>query len=222
MERRQFLRWSLGTSAAVAATAVAGPARAAEMCAVTARQTSGPFYPGEKAFTNSQDLTRLPGALNRARGQVIYVRGQVRDSQCRPLANANVEIWQACETGRYNHDRDPNPAALDPDFAYWGETFTDENGEYMFKTIVPGAYPADEGWDRPPHIHFRVTKLGYQELVTQSYFKGHPLNEKDLILLNVPAAQRADVIVDFQPSAAGLEPGSLTGSFNITLRSVRE
>lgn len=228
MERRQFLRWGLGTSAAVAATTVVGAAAQASaatqtglMCAPTARQTSGPFYPGEKAFTNSQDLTRLPGALNRARGQVVYIRGQVRDSQCRPLANANVEIWQACETGRYNHQNDPNTAALDPDFAYWGETFTDANGEYIFKTIIPGSYPADEGWDRPPHIHFRVSKLGYRELVTQSYFKGHPLNDKDLILLNIPEAQRGDVVVDFQPSAKGLEPNSLTGSFNITLLSVR-
>lgn len=222
MERRQFLRWGLGTSAAVATTAIVGRTAHGQMCVATARQTSGPFYPGEKAFTNSQDLTKLPGALNRARGQVVYIKGQVRDSQCRPLANANVEIWQACETGRYNHQNDPNTAALDPDFAYWGETFTDANGEYIFKTIIPGSYPADEGWDRPPHIHFRVSKLGYRELVTQSYFKGHPLNDKDLILLNIPAAQRGDVIVDFQPSEKTLEPNSLTGSFDITLLSVRE
>lgn len=73
-----------------------------------------------------------------------------------------------------------------------------------------------------PHIHFRVAKLGYQELITQSYFKGHPLNDEDLILKNIPASQRQDVIVDFKPAGVGLEPNSLDGVFNITLLSVRE
>lgn len=38
------------------------------------------------------------------------------------------------------------------------------------------------GWTRPPHIHFKVTKRGYVELVTQMYFPGHELNEIDLLL----------------------------------------
>lgn len=223
MQRRQFLRWGLGTSAGVAALATVGTAQAAEMCAATARQAKGPFYPGEKAFTVNQDLTRVPGALKRAQGQVVYIRGQVRDSACKPIANANVEIWQACETGRYNHGNDPNTgAAIDPDFAYWGEMFTNANGEYVFKTIIPGSYPAEVGWDRPPHIHFRVAKLGFKELITQSYFKGHPLNDQDLILRSVPEVQRSELIVDFKPSGIGLEPNSLDGVFNITLLSVRE
>ena len=35
---------------------------------------------------------------------------------------------------------------------------------------------------RPPHIHFKVSKRGYIELITQMYFPGHHLNEKDLLL----------------------------------------
>jgi hypothetical protein len=53
------------------------------------------------------------------------------------------------------------------------------------------------------------------------YFKGQPLNDVDQILLAVPASERNEVIVDFQGSPADLEPGSLLGNFDISLKSVR-
>ncbi|MGE3760087.1 MAG: protocatechuate 3,4-dioxygenase, partial [Pseudobdellovibrionaceae bacterium] len=151
-------------------------------------------------------------------GQVVYIIGIVQDTDCRPVANANVEIWQACASGKYNNPRDPNPAPLDPNFRYWGETYTDANGNYDFKTILPGAFPADTDWDRPPHIHFKISKRGYFDLITQMYFKGHPLNNADKILQNVPARLRGDVIVDFKVNPA--EPNSLIGQFNISIEKV--
>ena len=47
-------------------------------------------------------------------------------------------------------------------------------------------------------IHFMLSKRGYHELITQMYFKGHPLNPTDRILRGVPAHMRDDVLVDFQ------------------------
>ncbi len=220
-DRRRFLTAG-AASAGLLAFAFPWARALAASCGFTPPQTSGPFYPGEDRFNSDTDLTRVPGRSERALGQVVYVRGRVIDSECKPIAGANVELWQACASGRYQHSRDPNPAPLDPNFRYWAETFTDANGEYAFKTIRPGAYPADAGWDRPPHLHFRVSRLGYQELVTQMYFKGDPLNERDLILQQLRAPERANVVVDFQPSSIDRETDSLTGSFDITLRSVRE
>lgn len=215
--RRNFLK--IGATAASALLVSKRALAAAPFCSLTPAQTSGPFYPGESKFTRENDLTQVNG--KKALGQVIYVRGRVVNQRCEPVPDANVEIWQACVTGKYNNRLDPNPAAIDPNFKYWGETFTDKNGEYMFKTIVPGQYPADVGWIRPAHIHFRIAKIGHQELVTQMYFKGDKYNDTDLILQAVPAGERPSVIVDFQPSPAGFEPGSLTGEFNITFRSLR-
>lgn len=192
----------------------------AETCGLTPAQTAGPFYPGEANFDQNTDLTQVPGRPQRAEGQVIYVRGRVLDASCAPIANANVEIWQACASGKYNSRRDPNPAPLDPNFRYWAETFTDENGEYAFKTVIPGAYPAADGWVRPPHIHVKAAKLGFRDLITQMYFKGHALNDKDLILQDIPGSQRASVIVEFTPSPLDLEPGSQMGTFDITLQPV--
>lgn len=216
--RRAFLTRGL---AAVATASLIKNALGDSCPVLTPAQTSGPFYPGEREFGTDVDLTRVRGASRRAEGEVIYVRGRVVDHLCRPIANANVEIWQACASGKYNSPKDPNPAKLDPNFRYWAETFTNEKGEYMFKTIIPGVYPADEKWDRPPHIHFRIAKTGYRELVTQMYFKDHPLNDIDLILLDIPGEQRDSVIVDFVDSVPGLEPGTKTGFFEIVLKPVR-
>jgi len=220
INRRNFLRIGLGATATGAFLGFL-PKAVAETCGLTPPQTPGPFYPGDENFTADNDLTRLPGRTERALGQVVYIQGKVLGQDCGPIAGANVEIWQAAASGRYNHGRDPNPAPLDPNFRYWGEIFTDNEGNYSFCTIIPGAYPAGDGWSRPPHIHVRVAKLGFEELVTQMYFKGHPLNERDLILLRVPASERDRVVVDFQPAGLGFEPNSLKGEFDLTLKSVR-
>lgn len=219
-DRRRFLKLGAGAAGALALSNPITRAFAAS-CGLTPPQTPGPFYPGESQFRAENDLTHVPGQPGRALGKVIYVRGKVVDTECNPIEEANVEIWQACASGKYNNPKDPNPAPLDPNFRYWGETYTDANGDYVFKTIVPGAYPASGDWTRPAHVHFRVARIGYRELVTQMYFKGDPLNERDLILQQIPPSQRASVIVDFQPSGTEFEPGSLTGRFDITLRSVR-
>lgn len=224
LSRRKLLGLGLGSASALASTSIVsgGISKAfAAACGLTPPQTPGPFYPGEDKFTENTDLTQVPGKLLRAKGQIIYVRGQVLDQHCRPVAGATVEIWQACTSGRYNNPKDTNPAELDPGFRYWGEAITDQNGEYVFKSIIPGAYPADTNWTRPPHIHYKISKLGYHELVTQLYFKGNQYNDTDLILQKVPSNLRDSVIVDFQPAPADFEPGALMGRFNITLESVR-
>jgi protocatechuate 3,4-dioxygenase beta subunit len=219
-KRRSFLK--LGTGAAGAALLLNPMSKAlAAACGLTPAQTPGPFYPGENKFHVDNDLTAIPGHAARAAGQVVYVKGKVLDQNCNPVENANVEIWQACHTGKYNNSGDSNTAVLDPNFKYCDEVTTDKNGEYSFKTILPGAYPADVDWTRPPHIHFKITRLGYVELVTQMYFKGNQFNDRDLILQQIPANERDSVIVDFKPSPLDLEPGSLLGNFDITIQSVR-
>ncbi len=69
-----------------------------------------------------------------------------------------IELWQACASGRYNHPRDTNRAALDTNFQYWAQVRTDSGGNFSVKTIKPGAYPASPTWIRPPHIHIKVHK----------------------------------------------------------------
>lgn len=220
LKRRSFLKWGIGSATSFALLPAAARAWAGA-CIRTPAQTAGPFYPGDDRFSLDTDLTRIPGKPGRALGQIVWVRGQVLDPQCKPIEGANVELWQACASGRYQHARDPNPAPLDPNFRYWAETFTDAEGRYAFKTIIPGAYPAAEDWTRPPHLHFRISRLGYRELVTQMYFKGDALNDSDLILKAIPKLERDSVIVEFTPAGPEHEEGVLAGEFTITLQEVR-
>ena len=199
----------------VAATKVFG--QIGSVCMPMAPQTQGPFYPVKDQPDKDNDLVLVKGKTGQAVGQIILVQGQVVDQSCNPVAGVLVEIWQACATGRYNHPSDPNPAALDSNFQYWGKAVTDVRGIYAFRTIVPGAYPADKTWMRPPHIHFKVQKLGYHELITQMYFAGAKYNDSDLILKALPADQQKKVVVPLQTMTGYSMP---VANFNISLNKV--
>lgn len=168
------------------------------VCAPIVQQPEGPFYPVKDQADKDNDLVVVKGASGQALGQVIIVQGIVTDQACQPVGGVLVEIWQACASGKYNHPSDPNTAKLDPNFQYWGKAVTDAAGAYRFRTIVPGAYPADRNWIRPSHIHFKVQKLGYHELITQMYFAGAKHNDTDLILKQLPLAEQKRVIVPLQ------------------------
>ena len=96
--------------------------------------------------------------------------------------------------GRYVHQRDQHPAALDPHFTGMGRCLTDDNGTYAFTTIKPGPYPwrnHRNAW-RPAHIHFSLFGTEFtQRMVTQMYFPGDPLFELDPIYQSIldPAAR---------------------------------
>jgi len=127
-----------------------------------------------------------------------------------------VEIWQANSRGRYTHPSDHNPAPLDPNFEGFAVLTTDAEGRYRIKTIKPGAYPAGpDARMRPPHIHFDVTGKS-NRLVTQMYFAGEPLNDKDPFLQGTGAGKER-LIVRLGPPTQGLEPDSLVAVWDIVL-----
>lgn len=258
LNRRHFVQ----SGAALVGTAIASKALGQQVCnsQTTKPQTQGPFFPFQGTpevaidesggvasnviSTNDNDLTLVKGHNKSAHGQQVYIRGKITNEKCEPLDKAEVFIWQASETGKYNHHSDEdnveflNPfngqkmkRKLDPDFQYWGRCTTDINGNYSFKTIVPGFYPADydetklnESWFRPPHIHFMVSRLGYQQLVTQMYFTGDEikdrelidqLNAKDLILQSpkLSESDKKNLIVDFKKTTSG----EILGEFNLVM-----
>ena len=223
ISRRSLLGAGAGVAAGlIAARLGADPAPAAACSDPTAAQDEGPYYPTRNQPDEDTDLTQIRGKNGRAKGEVIYVRGRVLDPDCQPVEGALVEIWQANAAGRYDHEGDAgNPRPLDPNFQSWAEVLTDKDGKFRFKTIKPGSYPADDkGWVRPPHIHFKVSRRSYHELVTQMYFEGEPLNEADLIRKTLSGDDQKRVTVAFKSSPPGLESGSRLGEFDITLRKV--
>jgi protocatechuate 3,4-dioxygenase, beta subunit len=194
MKRRQFFKGGVVTGALAGITGVS-----AEELVKTPKQIEGPFYPVVAQKDKDFDLTKIEGQEGVAEGKVVIVSGYVLNTDGKPVEDATVDLWQANAAGRYNHPSDKNEAPLDPNFQGWAIVPSGKNGEFKFKTVVPGAYPASKDWSRPPHIHFKVSKLGYVELVTQMYFPGEKLNDTDRLLQRVPEADRAALIAKHIP-----------------------
>jgi protocatechuate 3,4-dioxygenase beta subunit len=128
------------------------------------------------------DLTKQH--LGEPLGERITVSGRLLDRDGRPIRGQLIELWQANASGRYAHQRDDHDAPLDPNFSGAGRVLTDDQGDYKFTTVKPGAYPwrnHRNAW-RPAHIHFSVFGTALtQRLVTQMYFPNDPLFEYDPI-----------------------------------------
>jgi len=197
ISRRGLLRSTMAAGVGLAVPTVAF----GRQCEKTPAQAEGPFYMNTwdrtKPTPHRNDLTWVSDPSKKAEGEVIYLAGQVTDPDCKPIKGAIVEIWQACRTGRYAHVADPSPAWLDPNFRYFGEFLTDEDGMYSFKTIKPGPYPVGSNWTRPAHVHFKISSgLTMRMLTTQMYFSGDSHLGADRLLNSVPKAEQNHLIIE--------------------------
>jgi protocatechuate 3,4-dioxygenase beta subunit len=164
---------------AVAATA--GSAALAKTLVATSSQVLGPFYPVIHPADSDADLTRVRGRRGTAAGQPIRVIGRIVDLHGNPVRGARIDLWQANALGRYDHPGDrANRAALDPNFQGFGRLVADRQGEFRFRSIKPAAYDSPIGM-RTPHIHFSIDGRN-ERLVTQMYFPGEALNDRDTLL----------------------------------------
>jgi protocatechuate 3,4-dioxygenase beta subunit len=138
--------------------AMAAPACASPMT-LTPAQTEGPYY-----TPNSPERASLiePGMG----GTKLIVTGHVLTTDCRPIANASLDFWQADDKGAYDN----------AGYRLRGHLFTDETGRYTLETIVPGEYPG-----RTEHIHVKVQASHGPILTTQIYFPGVAANDRDSI-----------------------------------------
>jgi protocatechuate 3,4-dioxygenase alpha subunit len=150
--------------------------------------TIGPFFPG--AFvTGCEDLTSYQG--RRARGQHVWLAGRVVEEGNRPIVNAIVEIWQPDANGVFRHPLDPRAQEADPGFFGWGRARTNADGQYQFRTVVPGASLAD-GAARCPHLNLMVLAIGLtRRLVTTVFFAESAESLRDPVLDRIasPAAR---------------------------------
>ena len=162
----------------------------------TLSELSGPLYGQNPIGETDNDLTRQQAS--EPLGERIVVAGKVMDEDGRPIQRTLVEVWQANAAGRYYHDRDQHEAPLDPNFTGAGRTMTDDEGNYRFVTIKPGAYPwrnHANAW-RPAHIHFSLFGPCFlTRLITQMYFPGDPLMGRDPISQSIPDARARERLI---------------------------
>lgn len=167
---------------------------------VTPRQSLGPFYPQRVPVDSDADLTFVDGKAGQAKGQVTMLFGRVIDRLGVPVEDARVEIWQCDAFGSYHHPRDGG--GVDPYFQGYGQTTTDRDGAYQFRTIKPVAYPG-----RAPHIHMKIGH-GSIELVTQIYVRGEAANQRDFLLNAIKGKEaRQSLVVTFEPDPNLAGPG---------------
>ncbi len=145
-----------GAMTALVALGLAGPAAGAR-CALTPSATEGPYY--------------TPGAPMRSRiatrgttGTPLVLTGVVRDTSCRPVARATVDVWQADGAGRYDNRG----------YRLRGRVRANARGAWTIRTVVPGRYPG-----RTEHIHVKVSAPGGAVTTTQLYLPGASGNASD-------------------------------------------
>ncbi|HNP28506.1 MAG TPA: hypothetical protein PKK23_05645 [Nitrospirales bacterium] len=262
LSRRTLLKRGMGFFGLIAGGLISSSALAEMLKGPTPRQSLGPFFPddGDEVHAirenpesslpisqaNDQDLTFVKGRQGKAKGQVIYLRGRVLDARNgHPIPGTVLIMWSASASGRYNHKGDegmlsfPHPVTgeiihrtHDEHFQYWGRAVTNDQGEYWFKTIVPGFYPIDlgAGLYRPSHLHFQLLPPGEPNLVTQLYFRGNQipnnaLNQqllpKDVVILDagLTPKEQESVIVDYAPDPSGKITDGLVGNYNFVIPS---
>jgi catechol 1,2-dioxygenase len=144
----------------------------------TPRTIEGPLYVAGAPETNG--LARLD--VDEQPGEVLFMQGQVRGADGKPLAGALVEVWHANHLGRYSFF-DPSQSAYNLRRAIR----TDADGRYRLRSRVPVGYsvPPDGATEkllkalgrhgtRPAHIHFFVTAVDHRKLTTQINIDGDP------------------------------------------------
>jgi len=110
-------------------------------------------------------------------GMTCYVHGRVLDLGGQPIANAELDVWQAAADGLY----DVQDTSLET-MNMRGKFHTKADGSYLVKTTRPVAYqiPSDgpvgkmlaatnrHPW-RPAHVHFVVSAPGYSKVTTHVF-----------------------------------------------------
>lgn len=123
----------------------------------TLHQTEGPFFKP----SSPERIELLEAGMA---GQPIELIGFVLSRDCKPVAGALLDFWQADEKGQYDNSG----------FRLRGHQFTDADGRFRLRSIVPGAYVG-----RTRHIHVKVQPRGGRVLTTQLYFPGEAKNRSD-------------------------------------------
>ncbi len=143
----------------------------------TPRTIEGPLYvAGAPVF---EGLARMDDGSEED-ATVMFLEGQVLDTEGQPLAGATVDVWHANTKGTYSFfDQSQSGYNLRR------RIITDAQGRYRARSIVPSGYgcdpqgPTQECLDllgrhgqRPAHIHFFISAPGHRHLTTQINLSG--------------------------------------------------
>src|SRR5215470_13362622 len=121
---------------------------------VTSRESEGPFFKPASPKRTELLEAGMPG-------RPMELVGFVFSRHCKPLGGALLDFWHADDNGEYDNSG----------FRLRGHQFTDTEGRFRLRSIVPGAYDG-----RTRHVHVKVQAPGARLLTTQLYFPGERKN----------------------------------------------
>ncbi|MBM3527392.1 MAG: catechol 1,2-dioxygenase [Alphaproteobacteria bacterium] len=144
----------------------------------------GPFWRLDSPRTeNGDSIVRSPTP-----GPELFVNAWVKDKAGRPVADAEVDIWQSSTEGLYE-----NQDASQADMNLRGKFRTDAEGKISFRSIKPAGYPIPINGPvgdllraqgrhnmRPAHLHFLIFKQGFKTHISQVYLPDDPNIETDV------------------------------------------
>jgi len=188
--RQEWILWSdaLGVSMLVDALANHDPADRA-----TESTVQGPFYvPGSPLRSYGERLDETPA------GEPLWVHGTVRSLDGRPLAGAELDVWQNGDNELY--------AVQDagaPENHLRGRFLTRDDGSYAFLTVRPTPYPIPHDgpvghmlsatgrhpW-RPAHIHVIVRAAGHRPVTTHVFDRESKHIDGDAVFAVKPSLLR--------------------------------
>jgi len=133
----------------------------------------GPFWRMDSPVTKNGDSI----VRSSTPGPALFVNAWVRDAGGKPIADAEVDVWQSSPEGFYEN-QDP----IQADMNLRGKFRTDENGGIRFRSVKPAGYPIPVDGPvgdlirlqgrhnmRPAHLHFLIYKPGYKTHISQVY-----------------------------------------------------
>ena len=144
----------------------------------------GPFWrAGSPRERSGASIVRSPTP-----GDPIFVTGSVAGLDGRPVADAEVDVWNTSGEGLYEN-QDPRQAEMN----LRGTFVTGEDGRFSFRSVKPAGYPIPVSGPvgdllraqgrhnmRPAHIHFLISKPGYKTQFSQVYSDDDPNLETDV------------------------------------------
>ncbi len=167
VSRRGFLGGSALLAAAAAQSACALPGARClprDACRPTPLNPEGPYY---RADAPERDLLNVGDRP----GTPLRLSGRITSAGCdSPVPGARLDIWHADGDGVYDLDTG--------DFGLRGRVRGDDDGNYRFSSVQPGAYFFG-GQARARHIHVKVTAPDHRPLTTQLYFPDDELRAFD-------------------------------------------
>jgi hydroxyquinol 1,2-dioxygenase len=148
----------------------------------TPNSVLGPFF-----NPNAPRKPYLADITGGVPGERVVLHGEVKSLDGKPLAGADVDIWQTDEDGRYDAQM-PGPFEIN----LRGKFTTDAQGRYACVTVRAHHYdvPTDgTGGEmlramgrkagRPAHIHMMIEAPGYDTVITSIFPAGDPLIGSD-------------------------------------------